>query len=91
MTYSYDVSYEEKQVILECYERILCKIAFYLKSLQNQNVFEDFFACVFLLFDGFLSSTHTFTSDNQFEYVFFSKSSILFISIKWYRVLPSYE
>lgn len=71
MTYSYDVSYEEKQVILECYERILCKIVFYLKSLQNQNVFEDFFACVFLLFDGFLSSTHTFTSDNQFEYVFF--------------------
>ena len=50
MTYSYDISYEEKQVILECYERILCKIVFYLKSLQNQNVFEDFFCLCFSSF-----------------------------------------
>lgn len=53
MTYSYDVSYEEKQVILECYERILCKIVFYLKSLQNQNVFEDFFSVFFCFLMAF--------------------------------------
>ena len=71
MIYSYDVSREEKQILLECYERILENLAWYIKSLQNETVFEDFFVCVFLLFDGFLSSSHTFTPSNEFEYVFF--------------------
>lgn len=71
MIYSYDVSREEKQILLECYERILENLAWYIKSLQNETVFEDFFVCVFLLFDGFLSSSHSFTASNEFEYVFF--------------------
>ena len=70
MIYSYDVSREEKQILLECYERILENLAWYIKSLQNETVFEDFFVCVFLLYDGFLSSSHSFKPSNEFEYVF---------------------
>ena len=59
--YSYTVSETEQNEINDAYEKIVTTTSNFIKSLDNQNIFEDFFSCVCLLFDGFLSSTHTFT------------------------------
>lgn len=69
--YSYTVSETEQNEINDAYEKIVATTSNFIKSLDNQNIFEDFFSCVFLLFDGFLSSTHTFTKDANYDYVFF--------------------
>ena len=75
MIYNYEVSEVEQKEIYDAYERILTITCNFIKSLDNQNIFENFFSCVFLLFHGFLSSTHIFTKDNDYDYVFFQNIS----------------
>ena len=64
MYYGYDLNESEQTLIKTYYESILTKTSKYIKNLQNDNIFEDFFTCVFLLFDGFFSENHTFTQSN---------------------------
>ena len=71
MNYGYDLNEREQAIIKTCYENILTKVSNYIKSWQNENIFEDFFTCVFLLFDGFFSANHTFIRNNEYEYVSF--------------------
>lgn len=71
MYYGYDLNESEQTLIKTYYESILTKTSKYIKNLQNDNIFEDFFTCVFLLFDGFFSENHTFTQSNEYGYVFF--------------------
>ena len=51
--YSYTVSETEQNEINDAYEKIVTTTSNFIKSLDNQNIFEDFFSCVFLLFDVF--------------------------------------
>ena len=51
--YSYTVSETEQNEINDAYEKIVATTSNFIKSLDNQNIFKDFFSCVFLLFDVF--------------------------------------
>ena len=75
MCYGYDLNEKEKVIVKACYESILTKTFHYIKSLQNNTIFEDFFTCVFLLFDGFFSDKHIFIRSNEYKYVFFQNIS----------------
>lgn len=74
MNYIYDLSKTEIDIILNSYNNIIAKTTSLLKKLENDSIFEDFFSVVFLLFDGFLSSTHSITRNNNHQFVSFSNS-----------------
>ena len=74
MNYIYDLSEAEIDIVLNSYNNIISKTTDFLKRLENESIFEEFFSIVFLLFDGFLSSTHNIKRDNNYHFVSFSNS-----------------